>query len=198
MLLPTSRAANCACDLTASATPPWHHPAVDAIPVFYSDEMSTENDPSPSPSADKPRQVVAAWERAGLPIDVRPVVPATPEELSLPHDPAFVRAILACPADNGFGNNRPDVARSLLYTNGAMLCAASLALECGVACAPASGFHHAEYAVAKWFFTFKGLMVASALLAMREEGRRGHGSEQARAAGIPKSLWLRSNLDPRQ
>jgi hypothetical protein len=83
---------------------------MDAIPVIYSDEMSSANDPPPSPSADKPRKVVAAWEQTLLPIDVRPVVPATPEDLSLAHDPAFVRRILACEEDSGFGNNRPDVA----------------------------------------------------------------------------------------
>ena len=102
-----------------------------------------------------------AWERAGLPIELRPIVPATVEELCLAHDAAFVRAVLACETENGFQNCRPDVARALPYTTGALLGAASFALQCGIACAPCSGFHHAGYATAQMFCTFNGLVVAA-------------------------------------
>ena len=142
-----------------------------AIPVFFCDEMLADSD-SRSPSARKPGPVVAALELAGLPIERQPVTPATVEELSLAHDPAFVRSILACEAVNGFGNTREDVARSLPYTNGAMLCAADAALASGIACAPTSGFHHAGYATAAMFCTFNGLMVAATKLLREKRVRR--------------------------
>src|ERR1017187_10373025 len=142
-----------------------------AIPVFYGDEMLADSD-SRSPSARKPESVVAAWKNAGVAIQIRPIVPATVEELCLAHDPSFVRSILASQAENGFGNTRADVARSLPYTNGAMLCASSLALDTGIACAPVSGFHHAGYATASMFCTFNGLMVASAKLLRTGRVRR--------------------------
>ena len=139
---------------------------MSAIPVFYSDEMLAESD-SRSPSAGKPKFVLESWERAGLPIELRPVVPATAEDFYLAHYPSFVDAILAGKADNGFGNRRPDVARSLPYTTGAMLSAASMALQCGIACAPVSGFHHAGYTTAEMFCTLNGLMV-TAIKLLRE------------------------------
>jgi acetoin utilization deacetylase AcuC-like enzyme len=133
---------------------------MDAIPVFYAEEMLANSD-SRSPSAGKPKPVVAAWERAGLPIELRPIVPATVDELCLAHDAAFVQNILACEAENGFQNRRADVAQALPYTTGALLGAASFALQCGIACAPCSGFHHAGYATAQMFCAFNGLVVAA-------------------------------------
>jgi acetoin utilization deacetylase AcuC-like enzyme len=132
----------------------------DSIPVFYADDMLANSD-SRSPSASKPKPVVDSWRHAGLPIQLRPVVPATVDELCLAHDRAFVQAILLGEAENGFHNCRPDVARALPYTTGALLGAAEAALEGGIACAPVSGFHHAEYAVAQMFCTFNGLVVAA-------------------------------------
>jgi hypothetical protein len=105
---------------------------VNTIPVFYSEEMLADSD-SFSPSAGKPKAVVDAWKLAGLPIGLRPNVPATLEDLSLAHDPDFVRAILVGDSANGFGNTREDVARSLPFTNGAMLNAARASLEIGIA-----------------------------------------------------------------
>lgn len=136
---------------------------MSVVPVFYGDELLADSD-SRSPSAGKPKPVVDAWLAAGLPIELRPVVPATIDELCLAHDPAFVRSILACETPNGFGNTRADVARSLPYTSGAMLGAASCALETGIACAPVSGFHHAGFATATMFCSFNGLMVAAVKL----------------------------------
>lgn len=140
---------------------------MDLIPVFYCDEMLADSD-SYSPSAMKPKPVVAAWELAGMPIERRPVVPATLDDLSLAHDAAFVSSLLACKIPNGFGNRQEDVARSLPFTSGAMLCAARAALESGIACAPTSGFHHAGVASAIMFCSFNGLMV-SALRLLREK-----------------------------
>jgi acetoin utilization deacetylase AcuC-like enzyme len=133
---------------------------MNAIPVVYASEMLADSG-SFSPSAGKPRPVVDAWRRAGIPIDWHAVTPATVEELSLAHDPAYVTAVLDGTAENGFGNTRADVARSLPFTTGAMMNAAAAALERGVACAPVSGFHHAGHAAGGGFCTFNGLMVTA-------------------------------------
>jgi acetoin utilization deacetylase AcuC-like enzyme len=101
-----------------------------------------------------------------------PIVPATVEDLCLAHDPDFVRAVLAGESPNGFGNTREDVARSLPFTNGAMLNAARASLQSGIACAPTSGFHHAGYASAAMFCTFNGLMVAAIRLLRDQHVRR--------------------------
>jgi acetoin utilization deacetylase AcuC-like enzyme len=133
---------------------------VSTIPVYYSDELLAESD-CRSPSLAKPKPVVEAWELAGLPIERREVTPATVEELCLAHDPAYVEAILLCMADNGFRNQRPDVARSLPYATGSVIGATQAALESGIASATGGGFHHASYATASMFCTFNGLCIAA-------------------------------------
>jgi acetoin utilization deacetylase AcuC-like enzyme len=137
--------------------------ALQAIPVFYADELLADSE-SFSPSAGKPRLVFDAWRRAELPIDRRDITPASLEDFYLAHDPAFVQSVLMGLTQNGFGNERTDVARSLPFTTGAMINAADAAVECGVACAPVSGFHHAGYAKAAAFCTFNGLMVTAVKL----------------------------------
>ena len=123
-----------------------------------------------SPSAEKPAEVVADWQRLSLPIEVLNFDPVDAKTLALAHDRAFVDGILACRLSNGFGNRMSQVAASLLYTSGAMLAAADKALDNGrVACAPVSGFHHAGYARAAGFCTFNGLMVTA--LALHRAGR---------------------------
>lgn len=133
------------------------------IPVFYGERMVADAD-SFSPSAGKPALVVAAWREAGLPIAWHDVAPVSESELTAVHDAAYVRDVLACRRENGFGNRRGEVARSLPYTSGALLCAARHALEHGIACAPVSGFHHAHYDHGGGFCTFNGLMVAAVCL----------------------------------
>lgn len=140
---------------------------MNAIPVFYSDKMIASSG-SFSPSAIKPQYVVETWKQRRLAIDLRPVAPVTAEDLSLAHGPEFIRSILACKRENGFGNRRSDVAQSLPYTTGAMLDGARQALKSGVACAPVSGFHHAGYSSAAGYCTFNGLMV-TALKLLREK-----------------------------
>jgi acetoin utilization deacetylase AcuC-like enzyme len=139
--------------------------------TFYSDKMVCDlSDQSFSPSARKPRLVVQSWRAAGIKVDLAAPRPATIEELSVAHDPAFVRGVLEGRIENGFGNSRRDVAASLPYTTGSMLTAARWVLSGGgVAAAPCSGFHHAGYASASGFCTFNGLMVTA--LVLRAEGR---------------------------
>ena len=133
------------------------------ITVFYSDHVLADAD-SFSPSAGKPRHVLAAWQRAGLPITVRPVIPASEIDLCLAHDPGYVRGVLEGKLPNGFNNTSLEVARSLPYTTGAMIAAARTALEVGCACAPVSGFHHAQYDSAGGYCTFNGLVITAAKL----------------------------------
>ena len=137
------------------------------IPVFYSPKILAHSG-SFSPSASKPQYVIEDWKHRGFPIDIRSVTPVTQEDLSLAHDANFVSSILACERENGFGNRRADVAQSLPFTIGALLCAAREALESGIACAPVSGFHHAGHSSAVGFCTFNGLMV-TALKLLREK-----------------------------
>ena len=129
--------------------------------VFYCDQMVADSN-SFSPSAAKPQLAVEGWLAAGYPIDVTGFEPVKVEQLSLAHDPLYVRAVLSGQESNGFGNNCPKVAATLPYTSGAMLAAARHALsQQTFACAPVSGFHHAGYDRGGGFCTFNGLMVAA-------------------------------------
>lgn len=141
---------------------------LSAIPLYYSDRLLADAQ-SFSPSAGKPRDVVAAWQRANLAVSLNDVTPATEQDLSLAHDGAYVRTVLAGTRDNGFGNRSASVAASLPYTTGAMVDAARASLVTGCACAPVSGFHHAHYDSAGGFCTFNGLVVAARKLL--DEGR---------------------------
>jgi len=79
-----------------------------SIPVFYSEHMLAETH-SFSPSAGKPRHVLAAWQKAGLPISVQPFAPASDLDLCLAHDAIYVRGVLEGTLPNGFGNTSPEV-----------------------------------------------------------------------------------------
>ncbi len=128
-----------------------------------------------SPSALKPRAVVASWQQRFASIDVVAPTPVSVEQLCLAHDPAYVRGVLALKVDNGFGNRLPGVAASLAWTTGAMLGAARAALADGVAVAPVSGFHHACHAQGGGYCTFNGLMVTALVL---------HAGNAVRRVGI--------------
>lgn len=138
-----------------------------AITVFYTPKMVADSR-SASPSAAKPVKVVESWQRQ-FSIDVREPVPVTVDELARAHSREFVEAILSCQRNNGFDNRSAEVAASLPYTSGAMLSAARHAIQTkGVAVAPVSGFHHAEWETSMGFCTFNGLMVTA--LALKAEG----------------------------
>ncbi len=97
------------------------------IPVFYSPKMVADIK-SFSPSAGKPAKVVESW-KAQFPIQVIEPTPVTVAEIKRAHDPGFVGDILACLADNGFGNRSPAVAAALPYTSGSMLSGARHVLK---------------------------------------------------------------------
>jgi acetoin utilization deacetylase AcuC-like enzyme len=137
--------------------------------VYFRHEAVAPDASDDSPSPGKPADVVADWTRCGLPIELLGFEPVDTATLALAHDAEYVRKVLACQADNGFGNRKPQVAASLPFTTGAMLAAARAALLNGqVACAPVSGFHHAGYASGGAYCTFNGLMVTA--LALKQEG----------------------------
>lgn len=133
------------------------------IPVFYTPKMVADS-LSASPSAAKPSQVVASWQRQ-FPIEILEPEPVTLDDYARVHDRAWVQAVLGSREPNGFGNRSPAIAASLPYTSGSMLSAARHAIRHkGPAAAPCSGFHHAEYRAAKGFCTFNGLMVTAVAL----------------------------------
>lgn len=144
--------------------------ALSTIPVFFSERMVAP-DAGGSPSASKPRHVVATWRAAGFPLTFHDVSPATVDELARAHAREFVEDVLIGKRSNGFGTRSMEVARSLPFTTGAMLTAARHVRDTGVpvAAAPASGFHHAGHASAGAYCTFNGLMVTA--LALLDEGR---------------------------
>jgi acetoin utilization deacetylase AcuC-like enzyme len=146
-------------------------PALKTIPVFYANAMLAAPD-SYSPSAQKPRHVLTAWQDAGLPVTVQSFTPVDEADFALAHDPTYVRDILEGKTENGFFNKAQDVADSLPYTTGAMLAAARSALKSGCACAPVSGFHHAGYDYSAGFCTFNGLVVAARRLLEENAVRR--------------------------
>jgi len=150
--------------------------ASTSIPVFFSERMVAP-DAGGSPSASKPRHVVAAWRAANFPLTLHDVTPASVDELARAHARDFVEDILSGERGNAFGTRSLEVARSLPFTTGAMLSAARHVRDTGapVAAAPVSGFHHAGHASAGAYCTFNGLMVTA--LALLDEGR-------ARTVGI--------------
>lgn len=135
------------------------------IPVFYSPKQVADEFNGISPSAYKPREVVASWQALGIPLDIHVPTPVTEKELSYAHDLSYVRSVLTCRAANGFGSRSQAVASSLPWTSGSLLSAARHALKFGgVAISPTSGFHHACYSNGGGFCTFNGLAVTAATL----------------------------------
>ena len=140
--------------------------------VFYSDLLVADSE-SFSPSAHKPREVVASWQTLDVALEIVAPSPVTADDIALAHDRTLVDDVLAGRRDNGFGNRSPAVAASLPYTSGAMLAAAREALHNGrVAVAPCSGFHHATRDEPQGYCTFNGLMVTACVLRNESAGRK--------------------------
>lgn len=135
--------------------------------AFFSPAMVARVE-SFSPSARKPREVVASWQALAPGLEIRAPRPVRVDELCLAHERDFVEGVLSLRRPNGFGTRDAEVATSLPYTSGAMLDAARHALDDGVAAAACSGFHHAGYYDAQGYCTFNGLMVTACVL--RAEG----------------------------
>jgi len=137
--------------------------------VFYRPEQVATSE-QPSPSALKPKLVVADWlAQPDINAEICSFQPVSAKTIMLAHDPQFVRGVLSGRLENGFGNHSADVSASLTFTTGSMLAAAEHAvLHREAVCSPTSGFHHAEYATAMGYCTFNGLMVTA--LALHKAG----------------------------
>lgn len=103
--------------------------------------------------------------------------PATPEQVMLAHDPAYVRAYLTGALDArsmrriGFPWSAQLVQRTLTAL-GSTLLTAELALQHGMACSTAGGTHHAFHAFGSGYCIFNDLAVAARWLRQRELVRR--------------------------
>lgn len=90
--------------------------------------------------------------------------PVDVADLRRVHDAAYVKAVRTGePIDLAQSQKfpwSPQLFESVCYTNGAVAAAAERALVDGVACAIASGFHHAHAKTGEGFCTFNGLVVA--------------------------------------
>jgi acetoin utilization deacetylase AcuC-like enzyme len=137
--------------------------------VFYRPEQVATSH-QPSPSALKPKLVVADWlADPAINAEICSFKPVSSKTIMLAHDPSFVRGVLSGRLENGFGNHSADVSASLTYTTGSMLAAAEHAvLHREAVCSPTSGFHHAEFDTAMAYCTFNGLMVTA--LALQKAG----------------------------
>ncbi len=145
------------------------------IPVLFASAMVADSECF-SPSASKPAEVLASWEKLKIPLSIHSPPPVSRDDLARAHDPSHVEDILCGRGRNGFGNASMAVANSLPYTSGAMLAAAREAMSNRLtAVAPCSGFHHAGYAEVAGFCTFNGLMVTALAL---------HSSKEAKFVGI--------------
>lgn len=136
--------------------------------VFYNKQQTVESIIKDSPSARKPKLVLESWKKLGYPIEMMKVRPLTIDELCLAHDPAYVRGILNGNIKNGFDNKNKAIAKSLLWTTGSFVSAATYAHQHRESTfSPTSGFHHACYDQAAGFCTFSGLTIAAILIKKR-------------------------------
>ena len=136
--------------------------------VFYNKQQTVSSFIKNSASAAEPKLVVQSWKELGYPVEIMKVRPSSIDELCLAHSPSYVRGILKGQIKNGFDNKNKEVAKSLLWTTGSFVSAASHAYQYREsAFSPTSGFHHAHYDQAAGFCTFSGLTIAAILLNQR-------------------------------
>ena len=64
-----------------------------AIPVFYSEKLLADAE-SESPSAHKPREVLASWFDLNIPLSLQTPAPLSRQLLSLAHAPEYVDGVL--------------------------------------------------------------------------------------------------------
>ncbi len=100
----------------------------------------------------------------GLPASIVEPPPASDVQLLRVHTDAYVSAI-ATGEPRALAESQkfpwsPGLAASVRLTNGAAIAAVDAALDDGVACALASGYHHAHADHGQGFCTFNGLVVA--------------------------------------
>lgn len=140
------------------------------IPIFYRREQSCTAAVHFSPSAGKPKLVLADWlshPEIAQYIQIESFDPASDEILCGAHDPLYVKDVMSGKIANGFGTTSRAIAKSLRYTLGSVVAAATHVLTAPhgqglqVAVSPTSGFHHAGYDFGGGFCTFNGLLAAA-------------------------------------
>jgi acetoin utilization deacetylase AcuC-like enzyme len=130
--------------------------------VFFDIRQTVQCNDSDSPSAGKAVKVIESWKKI-VPVDIQPVMCLYPCTIELAHDKQHIEDILLCKKKNGFDNDLPQVATSLLWNNGSFVDAAMHAAKFKWnTVSPTSGFHHAEYARSMGYCTFNGLCIAAA------------------------------------
>jgi acetoin utilization deacetylase AcuC-like enzyme len=133
------------------------------IRAFYAEGFAADIGEHMMPMTKFARVKERILER-GLPARITAPTPLTDEQLLRVHTPEYVRAI-ATGEPRALAESQkfpwsPQLAESVRLTNGAAALAVLAALEDGVACALASGFHHAHADHGEGFCTFNGLVVA--------------------------------------
>jgi acetoin utilization deacetylase AcuC-like enzyme len=129
--------------------------------VSYSPRQVADSH-SYSPSAAKPKELLAYLKARNHAIEVVEPAPMTLVDLRRAHDPQYLRGIMDLTTRNGFGNYSAAVRDSLPYTSGSMYQACKSALENKhMAASFTSGFHHAGWNHCGGFCTLNGLMVAA-------------------------------------
>ena len=143
-----------------------------AIRAYYSDRFMADIGEHVMPMR-KFGLVKDAIAARGLPVRLLEPAPATDEQLLRVHTPEYVRAIATGePRALAESQKFPwseTLATAVRLTNGAAVEAVSAALDDGVACALASGYHHAHAGHGEGFCSFNGLVVA--LEDARAQGR---------------------------
>lgn len=136
-----------------------HHPAFDAL----FDEAHR------FPMRKFTRLAEILVEDGLVPAGFHVPAPASPDELELAHDPAYVEAVLTQTVPSatekaiGFPVDARVALRSRCATGGTLL-AARLALDSGLACNTAGGSHHASRESGAGFSVFNDVAVAAATL----------------------------------
>jgi acetoin utilization deacetylase AcuC-like enzyme len=142
------------------------------IDTFYADGFAADIGEHTMPMKKFARVKDRILER-GLPTRITAPSPVTDEQLLRVHTPEYVDAVATGqPRALAESQKFPwsaELAASVRLTNGAAVNAVLAALDHGVACALASGFHHAHADHGEGFCTFNGLVVA--MDHARAEGR---------------------------
>lgn len=174
--------------------------SVMAIPVFYSEKLLADAE-SESPSAHKPREVLASWFDLNIPLSLQTPSPLSCQLLSLAHAPDYVDGVLAGQLKNGYGNHQLSVANSLPYLAGATLGAAQAVLQSrSVAIAPIGPCHQAGYRSGAADATFNALLITALALKRQRRAERIGIIDLSREAAlgsadiikrIPDNDWLK-------
>ena len=143
-----------------------------AIPVFYSEKLLADAE-SESPSAHKPREVLASWFSLQIPLVLQAPQPVSPQLMYLAHAADYVDGVLRGQLANGFGNHHPSVGRSLPYLAGAVLDAAHKVLDSrSLALAPIGPCHQAGYRFGEADSTINSLLITALALKRSRKAER--------------------------